>query len=236
VGGLLALFYKNDLPFTRFRSCGCRSILLQLNVKTDFFVSAGIRQDSSGHSTDQHEQTRREQKNSLPFHKTQPFCNPFVNAKEAPHVCWTLWNFGSEQESVKVRDLRGFLKSEVFGLGQWSTAASAKNGRNPRFRYGNDALADLSRLPTGSSRFLPRRLETRTQRGFPHFHSDDGCGVLTAMKMNSAKIAGLVRFLHRTGISKVRTDVNRNSCESTGDRSRERDCSRLLPRIRTGAS
>ena len=23
----------------------------------------------------------------------------------------------------------------------------------------------------------PRRLETRTQRGFPHFHSDDGCGV-----------------------------------------------------------
>ena len=23
----------------------------------------------------------------------------------------------------------------------------------------------------------PRHLETRTQRGFPHFHSNDGCGV-----------------------------------------------------------
>ena len=99
-----------------------------------------------------------------------------------------------------MRDLRGFLQSEVFGPMQWSTAASAKNGRNPRFRYGNDAPKDLSRIPTGSSRFLPRHLETRTQRGFPHFHSDDGCGVPSAMKMNSAKIAGLARFLHRAGL------------------------------------
>ena len=43
-----------------------------------------------------------------------------------------------------------------------------------------------------------RRLETRIQRGFPHFHSDDGCGRFSAMKINPAKIVDLVRFLHRT--------------------------------------
>lgn len=44
----------------------------------------------------------------------------------------------------------------------------------------------------------PRRLETRTQRGFPHSHSDGGCGRFSAMNINPAKIADLVRFLHRT--------------------------------------
>jgi hypothetical protein len=84
---------------------------------------------------------------------------------------------GSEQESVKVRDLRGLLKSEVFALGQRSTAAFVENGRNTTLRYGNDAPGDPLRLQTGVSDPYPRRLETRTHRGFPHFHSDDGCGV-----------------------------------------------------------
>src|ERR1700755_2183307 len=69
---------------------------------------------------------------------------------------------GSERESVKVRDLRGFLESEVSSLGHWSTAAFAENGRNPRLRYGNDAPGDPLRLPTGSSRPLPPAL------GNPH--------------------------------------------------------------------
>ena len=84
---------------------------------------------------------------------------------------------GSEQESVKVHDLRGFLKSEVFTPGKRSTAVFAENGRNPRLRHGNDAPGDPLRLQTGVSHPYPLRLETRTQRGFPQFHSDDGCGL-----------------------------------------------------------
>jgi hypothetical protein len=42
-------------------------------------------------------------------------------------------------------------------------------------------------------------LETRTNRGFPHFHSDYGAGTRFDRKADPAKIAGPVRFLHRTG-------------------------------------
>jgi len=41
-------------------------------------------------------------------------------------------------------------------------------------------------------------LETRTKREFPHFHSDYGDGTRFGRKANPAKIAGPVRFLHRT--------------------------------------
>jgi hypothetical protein len=45
---------------------------------------------------------------------------------------------------------------------------------------------------------VPRSLKTRTQRGFPHFHIDYGDGTRFGRKANPAKIAGSVRFLHRT--------------------------------------
>jgi hypothetical protein len=75
---------------------------------------------------------------------------------EIAQVIEALRKFGSEQESVKVRDLRGFLESEVFSLGHWSTTAFA-----------------ISTATTAA-------------------------GSLSAMRMNPAKIVGLVRFLHRT--------------------------------------
>ena len=105
---------------------------------------------------------------------------------------------GSERESVKVLDLRCFLRSEIFSHGQCSTAAFGENGRNPERRYGNDAPGIRCDSQTEISNRNPRRLETRTQRGFPHFHSNDGCGRFSAMKINPAKIVDLVRFLHRT--------------------------------------
>jgi hypothetical protein len=83
---------------------------------------------------------------------------------------------GSAQESVKVIDLRGFLKSVVFGLGLWPMAVYDENGQNLRLRYGNGAPGDSWRFTNGSFSVLTRRLETRIQRGFPHFHSDDWCG------------------------------------------------------------
>ena len=45
---------------------------------------------------------------------------------------------------------------------------------------------------------VPRSLETRTKRGFPHSHSDYGDGTRLGRKANPAKIVGPVRFLHRT--------------------------------------
>ena len=51
---------------------------------------------------------------------------------------------------------------------------------------------------------VPRNLETRTNRGFPHFHSDYGAGTRFDRKADPAKIAGPVRFLHRTVKAKCR--------------------------------
>jgi len=48
---------------------------------------------------------------------------------------------------------------------------------------------------------VPPSLETRTKRGFPHFHSDDDGGLLTATTPNPTKIGGSYRFLHRTPFS-----------------------------------
>src|SRR5215475_13858661 len=58
---------------------------------------------------------------------------------------------------------------------QWSTAPFGENGRIPRLRYRNDAPGTGGDNQSENSP-QPRRLETRTQRGFPHFHSDDCCG------------------------------------------------------------
>ena len=56
--------------------------------------------------------------------------------------------------------------------------------------YGEILAEDL--LP------VPPSLETCTKRGFPHFHSDDGGGLLTATRPNPSKIGASYSFLHRT--------------------------------------
>jgi hypothetical protein len=56
--------------------------------------------------------------------------------------------------------------------------------------YGGILAEDL--LP------VPPSLETRTKRGFPHLHSDDDGGLLTATTTNPTKIGVSYRFLHRT--------------------------------------
>jgi len=45
---------------------------------------------------------------------------------------------------------------------------------------------------------VPPSLETRTKRGFPHFHSDDGGGLLTVTGQTPIKPGGAYRFLLRT--------------------------------------
>ena len=55
------------------------------------------------------------------------------------------------KKSVKVSDLRGFLKSDVFGLGRWSMAVFDENGRNLRLRCGNGAPGDQGVSRTGVS-------------------------------------------------------------------------------------
>jgi len=76
-----------------------------------------------------------------------------------------------------MRDLRDFLKSAVFGLEQWSRLFLMKMGQIFGFamEIARREVRGVSR--TGVSQLSPRRLETRIQRGFPHFHSDDCCGV-----------------------------------------------------------
>jgi len=119
--------------------------------------------------------------------------------------------YGSERESVKGLDLRCFLRSEIFSHGQCSTAAFGENGRNLRLRYGIDAPGTRCDTQLEIPNHNPRRLETRTHRGFPHFHSDDGCRRFSAMNINPAKIVDLVRFLHRTKNTSLRGD--RVTCE-----------------------
>jgi hypothetical protein len=114
---------------------------------------------------------------------------------------------GSEQESVRVRDLRGFLKSEVFALGQWSTATFVENGRNPTLRYGNDETTRW-RIRCDSKRDPPTLIhgawKPAHNAGFHIFTAKTATGSFSAMKRNLAKIVGLSRFLHRTQKKKSR--------------------------------
>jgi hypothetical protein len=73
-------------------------------------------------------------------------------------------------------------------------------------RCGNDAPWDLRRNLYAELSLVPRRLETRTKRGFPHSHSDYGDygdGTRSGGKANPAKIAGRVGFLHRTELKRL---------------------------------
>lgn len=105
---------------------------------------------------------------------------------------------GSEQESGRMRILRGFLKTRIFRLQHRPPTTFARNGQNWWVRCGNDAPWDLRRNLYAELSLVPRSLETRTKHGFPLSHSDRGDGTRFGGKANPAKIAGPVGFLHRT--------------------------------------
>src|SRR5208337_1134137 len=104
--------------------------------------------------------------------------------------------YGSARQSVKVFVLRGFLETHTLVLRSRQRRDLHQNGQNSGFAaemtlggtYGGILVEDL--LP------VPPSLETRTKRGFPHFHSDDGGGLQTATRPNPTKIGGFYRFLH----------------------------------------
>ena len=110
---------------------------------------------------------------------------------------------GSAQQSVKVCILRDFLETRILVLRSPLRRHLHQNGQNSGFAvemtlggtYGGSLAEDL--LP------VPLSLETRTKRGFPHFHSDDGGGLLTATRPSPTKIGASYRFLHRTHFCKL---------------------------------
>jgi hypothetical protein len=114
---------------------------------------------------------------------------------------------GSEQESGRMGILRGFLKTRIFVFGIGPAKTLARNGHNCWVRCGNDAPWDLRRNFYAELSLVPRRLETRTKRGFPHACSDYGDGTCSDGKANPAKIAGRVGFLHRTDNPRERVQV-----------------------------
>src|SRR5258708_13144959 len=95
-------------------------------------------------------------------------------------------------------DITRLSENKDFRLQHRPTTISARNGQNCAVRCGNDAPWDLRRNLYGELSLVPRSLETRTRRGFPHSHSDYGDGSRFGGKGNPAKIALPVGFLHRT--------------------------------------
>jgi hypothetical protein len=92
------------------------------------------------------------------------------------------WKYGSAQQSVKMCILRGFLETRTLVLRSAQRRHLHQNGQNCAFAvevtlggtYAGILAEDL--LP------VPPSLETRTKRGFPHFHSDDDGGLMTATR------------------------------------------------------
>src|ERR1039458_8902358 len=69
-------------------------------------------------------------------------------------------------------------------------------------RHGNRGKVKSRTFPR-----FPQRLGTRTKRGFPHSHSDGGCGYCKGQCSRTARIAGLSRFSRRTRICKSSPDL-----------------------------
>ena len=94
--------------------------------------------------------------------------------------------------------LRGFLETRILVLRSTQRRHLHQNGQNCglavemtlRGTYGGIFAEDLLSVP--------RSLETRTKRGFPHSHCDYDDGTRFGRKANPARIADPVRFLHRT--------------------------------------
>src|SRR5258708_16169198 len=76
--------------------------------------------------------------------------------------------------------LRRVSGNAHFGLVQLPTTTFAPKWAEFRIRCGNGARWDLKRNLGRRLLPLPPSLETRAKRGFPHCHSEDDGGLLTA--------------------------------------------------------
>jgi hypothetical protein len=94
--------------------------------------------------------------------------------------------------------LRGFLKVRIFVFSIVQRRHVHENGQNRRFAMEMTLRGTHRGSLYGEQSSVPRSLETRTKRGFPHFQSDYGDGTRFGRRPNPAKIAGPVGFLHRT--------------------------------------
>jgi hypothetical protein len=77
---------------------------------------------------------------------------------------------------------------------------SKKNGQNSLLCCGNGAPRAVGGIT--NLRFLvrPRRLETRTERGFPHFHSNGGYCSLAHLKRQTLQNRGGHQILAQNAI------------------------------------
>jgi hypothetical protein len=83
---------------------------------------------------------------------------------------------GSAQESGDIGILSGFLESDESGQERGQRLHFQENGHNSSVRCGNDAPRAVWRSLIPEIVARPRCLETRTERGFPHSHTDGGYG------------------------------------------------------------
>ncbi len=72
--------------------------------------------------------------------------------------------------------LCGFLEGDESGQERDQRLHIQENGQNTSVRCGNDAPMAVWRCLNPEILTRPRCLETRTERGFPHSHTDGGCG------------------------------------------------------------
>ena len=97
-----------------------------------------------------------------------------------------------------MRTLRGFLKTRILALRSAQRRHLHQNGQNCGFSVEMTLRGIYGTIFAEDLQSVPRSLETRTKRGFPHSHSDYGDGSPGCPKAKPARIAGPVRFLHRT--------------------------------------
>ena len=72
--------------------------------------------------------------------------------------------------------LRGFQETHILVLRGRQQTTFAPKWAKFQLRCGNDARWDRWRILAEDLLPVPPSLETRTKRGFPHFHSDYGDG------------------------------------------------------------
>ena len=86
--------------------------------------------------------------------------------------------------------LRGFLETHILVLRSRQRQDSHQNGQNSGFAVEMTLGGTSGRILAEDLLPVPPSLETRTKRGFPHFHSDHGGGLLIATSPNPNKIGG----------------------------------------------
>ena len=103
--------------------------------------------------------------------------------------------------------LRGFQEARIFRFNSTQRRHLHENGQDYRFAVEMTLRGTTAEFFSEELLSVPRSLETRTKRGFPHSHSDYGDGTRFGRNANPAEIAGPVRFLHRTVKSKTSTET-----------------------------